>query len=1090
MGVDRSSGDLRGLLVPDPRVSIDTLVSKTHGTVPSAYTQAAPRPGVPAPDQDTALALRASGAQSADGDLEIRTERSGAASIESAGYVWRDVAAGDTDYMGADPPAVVTGWQPLLHTTVTDGASHTPDVIRLLSGRLLACIGVTPVGLVRVRRYDPETSAWTNVDCSPTGAGTGYVTAAATLVQLPSGRVLLYVVANDEQQIDVYYSDDDGDAWAPGGYRVVDLGVEEAAVIDLRAAYSAGEILLLAHWTDSVAGKTLTQWASADDGTVFSTVLASLTDSTSEIVESVDVIGLSSGGFVVLYTESAATPDNLVQRRIGSAFTSLDSVSSEEPDAFISPAGDSVTGWQAEDGLLWLVVEDESTGFGGMSGSMYRSLDRAVTWEKMATYGSHHLHSSVPPVFTTRLRRYSGSSIGGRVVLVSRWQASASTYAEKSVAAVWYAGWSTHTCPSGDGLSREDFRDSDYITWGGVGGEAGGLYLPIELPGALNWTAAGAGSEAITADGELEITTTAGQARDYARTASDDTTTAVLVEIEVEIDSGDGSTSAEEITLTILFGGTGVDIEVQLRLAAAGYRVYDVNAAANAAAAVTYDLTTAARIRIALDDDGNLRTWHTRPGHTRAWIEGSTVTGLQDDGSGLSGANVITWGHTGAAANVSRWTQVSYCFWIGRWSGSATTSIAAGWSNPASLHSSSYSTSGPELITDGVAVQAIGGPTWYGETQRIQADYDYPISAIHPGSSPSPARGWRSSADNSAIALVWDLEADPALSDSMFESSTLGVFLVDSNIQSAKLQGWSGSTWVDIVSLDASHGYASLPVRRVGRIVSPDTGGGAPSGDRWSPHMAHAGDTLRLSGDPGTLHIIAANSEGGWRSGSKLSRLRLDPETMSGSEPSSATGTIYRRNFGSIVHEYAGTYRYIRLSVGAHKTAEGYYRIGAIAIGPVYVYGLQYGDGWAQERAANVEVSEMRSGARATRLLGPVRRAVDISWSEQAQDTTRMWDSEPSPDYLTGSSAGEPVASLADTAYQVLGLLDRTDGPHRPVVHLGRIERGTGSKHYYADQTWLYGRLVGPVASIDHVVGADGTQEVVRGNRIRIEEEV
>lgn len=1103
MGIDRSgTRDLRGMLVPDPRITTKNITAKDHATagLRSDYTESGRFAGPSEPDQSTNLILRTSGSQSADGDIEIRTQRSGGALIEGAGFVYRDVAAGDTatQYKGTDGAAVVTDWEPLLYTTTTEGANIRPHVIRLLSGHLLASYSVTSLGVVRIRRYDPNTSDWTNVDLGPTNAGTGYITGAVTLCQLSSGRVLCFILAVEQQQIDAYYSDDDGTSWTAGGYRVLDAGVTYATITDIRVAYSpeTQELLLFALWANTATSQaTATQYASADLGTTFTRVLLDWEVSTGESIETLDIVPILGGGFMVVYIDEQPANDDLWRRRLGSAFDRVNTAERSEPDNAIT-ALDDVTAWADEDGTMWLIVGDGYTGSKSRLGAMYRSLDQGDTWEDGAdTQGTYSLHTGTTT--TNRLTRYSAMSIGGRTALVSHWTAGTSAYDPGSTGVLWYGGHSSQTAPvaapvPGLDLSNNDYRDVDYIAWGHQrsGTNPGGIWYPVETPTSVDWTGAGAGSEALITAGSLQITTTAGQSRDLSRTETDDSVSAVFLDFEVDIDAGDGSTSAEEIAFIVRLADGTFQYEVQVRCSSAGYRVYDVNASANVGAAVAFDLTEPGHIRLAMDDHGHVKTWHGRGGHARAFYAGTTGSGLTDGGAGA--ANLISWGHSGAAANVSRWTLVGYCFWPHRWSGTQTDSLAASWANPIDIHPKSYPTNGPALLHDSVSIEAISGPSWIGETQRIKTAYTRPISAVHPGVSPSPSRDWQATEDGHTYDIVWDLESEAAFADSFWESSSLGAFLSGSNLTSCKVQGSvSGASWVDLITLSASTGYSELPFHRHGRMIEPDTGT-APSGDRWSPHMMHAGDSILLDdeGENQTYRKILSNAEGGWRAGSKLARLQLDSALLDGTEAASGKATIYRRNFGGVAHNITARYRYVRLHIPAQKVVGGAYQIGTLSLGPVFVFGLQYGNTWATERASNVELETRDSGVRASRVRGVKRRGFEISWSSQPQDTTRMWDTEPSPDYVTGTTGGDPVASTVDTVYQILGMTERLDGPNTPIVYLGRIERGAGSHVYTMDPHWLYCRMTTQTTSLDHVVGSDGVSPVLRGNRVALSEEV
>lgn len=1096
MSTDRSGTHLRGIMVPDPRITASSLVSKTDATVPSDYTEAGPFTGRAVPGQDTNLVLRTSGSQSADGDVEVYTARAGGIGYDDAGFLWRDVAGGDTtsQYKGIDGIGLVTDFDPLLYTNSSEGANIRPDVIRLASGKLLAAYSVTTLGVVRMKRYDPDTSAWTDASLAPTGAGAGYLPGACAICQLTSGRVLAYVLAIDAQQVDVYWSDDDGDNWKPGGTRVLTIGVAEAPITEIRAAWSPenSEVLLLARWTNTGTAKaTASQYASADLGTTLDRVVADwqAESASGDEILTVEVVSMLGGGFRVLYvTSPAAGNDNLEHVSLGSAYDPATSATAAEPNSAIDPALPDVAGWRDQDGRMYFIAADGTTGGESRLGAMYVSEDQGATWEKAVfSQGTHALHTGTTT--TNRLTSYAAASVGGRVALVTRWTAAGSGYDPNSVAAIWYSGSSTHTAPASDyitAITGEDFRDVHYIGWGSQN-NPGGVWFPAEVPTSVNWTGTGAGSEALVSSGRLEVTTAAAQTRYLSRSVPDDSSTAVFVDFEVELDDGDGDVNFERVAFTVVLGSAGVwDYEVRVFLSSTGYRVYDQNAGGFADTAVTFDLTTKGHIRLALDDGGNVRTWHGSGGHVREWTEGTTATGLTDGGGAT---NLIQWGHSGAGENVSRWSLVGYCFWPGPWSPTQQGKLAASWSNPADLHPRSYPNA-PALVFDGVSIEAVSGPTWLRETHRIAAAYEHPIGNLLPSSAPSPSRDWRATADGAAYEMVWDLESEAGFSDSFYESSSIGCFLINSTVRTAKFQGWDGAAWQDVISLDASTGYASLPAVRKGRIIYADTGGSAPTGERWSPHMMHAGDSIQWSdGENPIVRRIAANAEGGWRSGSKLARLQLDPDQLSGSEAASATASIYRRNFGGVVHNVTATYRYVRLAIPAQKTWSGEYRIGQLVIGPVFVFGLQHGDGWAWERATNTELLTRDSGVRSSRVRGPRRRAVEISWSTQPQDTSRMWDSEPSPDYSTGVSGGDPVASLADTAYQVLGLVERTEGANVPVVYLSRITRGTGTHVYTMDLEWLYGRIVTESPSLDHVLGADGVSPVLRGNVIRIEEE-
>ena len=104
MAADRSSSRYQGLLIPDPRITVDAITHEGAGNTDSDYGQCGPRPGVPVPTEDSDMLLRAAGDMSARARLEIYTQRAGHAGRDGAGFLWRDNSDGsDPAYNGRDP---------------------------------------------------------------------------------------------------------------------------------------------------------------------------------------------------------------------------------------------------------------------------------------------------------------------------------------------------------------------------------------------------------------------------------------------------------------------------------------------------------------------------------------------------------------------------------------------------------------------------------------------------------------------------------------------------------------------------------------------------------------------------------------------------------------------------------------------------------------------------------------------------------------------------------------------------------------------------------------------------------------------------
>ena len=144
MGTAFSPDALRGILIPDPRIS----PSKT-GTG-STYTQAEPQPGVPAPSSATSLVLESSGTQ-ADTTILVQTVRAGGAvttdAIRAGAFAWQETGG---QWQGWDGPLGYAGFEPV-HVWGSGGATplytyphaiYTRKGTRLVSAQSTVGLGV------------------------------------------------------------------------------------------------------------------------------------------------------------------------------------------------------------------------------------------------------------------------------------------------------------------------------------------------------------------------------------------------------------------------------------------------------------------------------------------------------------------------------------------------------------------------------------------------------------------------------------------------------------------------------------------------------------------------------------------------------------------------------------------------------------------------------------------------------------------------------------------------------------------------------------------------------------------------------------
>lgn len=1058
----------------------EDLAPKGATATDSKYTQAGPAPGVPDPSVDGGLVLSASGVQAEDGDLEILVKRAGVTGPEEAGFVWRDVEAGDTtsQYKGWDPYQVITGWHPLMATTSTTiwEAWHI-DGIQLQNGDGLY-LTTQAVGsrTVRLDSYDPATSTWTQIS----GPTLAYGSSGGGLVQLPSGLVLLFLEAQSQTQIDVWASDDDGATWSE--YSLACLRTDLSNSNDkavIRVGYSGGDLSLIVQ--DLSGTDEWWQYASDDDGTRFTLVDAGWGVSGSDIA-GCDIIGLPDGGGFVMsyYVGAGASPYNYSTRKIVSAWDAFASAT----EAALTPQGGgpasapsqaASTIWQDEDGALYVGLVNTA---GVRAVLILRSTDEAATWEHIGTQPIQHASDANPHSF-------AAISIAGRVGFLTRWTSTGSTYDPYSVACVWLGGYGTHTVPAASDVSAFGavwgaFSDGSHIAWDDAdSGGDGGQWIPLDLPGS-NWTGAGAGTLALNSSGNGTFT----GIRTYFGSSSGESR-AVFAEFIAEVTA---QAAVMKLRLVDNPASATTLYEVSVKLGASTLGLYDENAAAVVGTTVTGLASGMWRVRIAMDGTGAIRTWYAQESHITTWTEGPTATGLTSTPSNVS--NRCVFGTPDGSADVE-WKLAGYSFWPYRWSPEdLNTQIGSHWENPDSLHPRSVPGQATTVV-GGTKIRGIGGIARKGDSYRVAARYDHGASLMFPDVEPSPGRPWRSSALTEHLFVLdrervtYTLGADR----SYLESTALGVFFIGANFRTFYVEAYNTGTtaWDVLGTADASEGFTSLGFTRNGSRVRPN--GATATSSQYVFNTAHVGDTFDLGSgeDADRYRKIAANTEGTWTAGTARTPV-LTLEGMNGEEVATGTGGIWCRDFGVVVHDLTDDYELYRVRIPAQVTADGYFA-GTLHGGPVFPFGSQYDQRWSIGKERRFRDTEMPSGRRRRKPVGPVRRVAEIGWNENAVDASRAYGDQSSSvgDYIV-PGATEPGAHVSDTVAQVEGLVEMVGG--EPVILLRRIPAGHGSVKVTLRESFIYGRISSSGTQRDAVLGDEVHTSMDRLNTIRIEEEI
>ena len=1064
----------QGLLVPCESFSFETLAHKGTGTTDAAYTQASPRPGVPDPSREDGLVLEATGSQSEDGHVEILTQRAGVPGGEEGGFVWRNRAANDSDsqYKGWDPYQVITDWDPLITTTSTTlwQAWHVDGIQTQHGTALLLSSQSQLTKTVRLDEYDPATSSWTQIN----GPTLDYLSSGGALLQMPDGRILLFLEAQTQQQIDVYESSDKGQTWALFSQRCLRQSMSTADKNTIRAAYSNGEICLIA--IDTGTTDALWQWASDDGGARFDLVDGSWS-ATDSNAAGVDVEALPTGGFVLTYFDNFnAGAEFYASRSIPNAWEKFE----DSTAVNLAPYGGGVpnppipqsTMWVDEDGFLYCLYAYEQS---ERSLVLMRSTDEAASWSNIG-------HTPITHPSDGALHSFCAVPVSGRLAFPTRWTATGSTFDPYSCAVVWLGGYGTHTVPASISgawpANYGTFSDGGQITYhsSGGGNGNGGQWLPYTTPGA-NWAATGSGSLGLNVSGNGTIT----DLKTFTASSSD-TASSCFFEACVR----PVAQSAEfKIRLVDNPASASILYEVKISLSAAGtLNVYDANAGATVGTDTT-GLTgnTYYRIRVALDDGGHIRTWYALRGHVGEWSEGPHGSGLTSTPANVN--NYMSWGSSSTGADIDV-KMIGFVFWGDRWSASNNSRIGDVWTNPGSLHPRSVPTS-PTGVVDGVKVRGVSGVTHEGDTFDIRARYEHPLEFAFSEVEPSPARRWRSSA-LTEVLLPFRLETETFAHNagtSYLDNVAIGLVFLGANFENAHLDGWDGAAWHTLGTATASEGFSSLSFTRNGSRVRPAAG---TTGENYLRHGAHVGDTFDLgSGDSGERYRkISHQAEGAWTtSAARTPVVTLDH--CDGTETGSGTGAIWARDFGVIVHDLTHTYEMYRVRIPAQSTADGYFEA-KIVLGPVYPFGHQPDQGWTVSKERSYRDVRLENGRRRRKAIGPVRRVLDFGWVDTAIDASRAYGDQSVGlvDHIV-PGVTQPGANVQDLVSQVEGLIETANG--QPVVFLRRVKAGSAADKITVREALVYGRIVSD-SQRDNIMGDEASTPLDRLSTIRIEEEV
>jgi hypothetical protein len=170
--------------------------------------------------------------------------------------------------------------------------------------------------------------------------------------------------------------------------------------------------------------------------------------------------------------------------------------------------------------------------------------------------------------------------------------------------------------------------------------------------------------------------------------------------------------------------------------------------------------------------------------------------------------------------------------------------------------------------------------------------------------------------------------------------------------------------------------------------------------------------------------------------------------------------------------------------------SKGYIQGGLAMIGSAYLCGWQPAQNRNLVYTPNTEILTQRNGKRRALRNGPLRRAVNLSWTDGVDQKQYVAGTD---DYILGSDIGSatPNAMRHDVIAMLQGLLDHLDGSNVPVVYCPSFPHITASPtSLFVNRCGgsIYGRLVGS-PTFTTLLGEECREDVVRVD-LSLEEEV
>ena len=1031
--MSRKAVTMTGFGVPDTRL---TWVDRD--TTLLSFTEANPRPGSAVSSSATAALLPAIfGGQ--DAGIDVRVQKSGMPGIGLGAVRVLHRPDGATYWRGHHGPGLPVSWSMLVDND--EWAMFDATRIEATGKAVVVTSQEATTGAAECHIWSPATRAWvtTTIDAN---AGAVLMRSVA-VAAIPGNRLVALIQsgAYAADSVDAYTSSDEGSTWALQSEDVFGSATSGSDAIggDRMSMVWTGVDLLCLVWSYDTGANAVSidQYASSDYGATF-VLVRTWNAAGAAVPSSINLFVLPGGRIGMMYL---GTGTFAFGRVVGSAWEPFEDA--EEVSVNLT-ASRALAAHVDEDGTLYYAETGTATGI-----TIIRSLS------EIGDIVDVTVDSWALPVgsATDYINNMIMSSASGRSFLIHTAVADSggnSTVIQAEEMGGW-TEWELTTSSPVLCTSVTELPFNLGAQWSQVGGF--GTWARSDDFTQLTGSAVGIDYVQHDFSGLLDIVWMG----EVFQSSGGDVASGIS---QILILSGDGT------------GGGGTAYSTALRLDAAdAVRWVDIGSGTVTLATITHDWSVDGYLALMMAIDASTGTGHLwyRVAGSETWTRAAAPAALNDTLNGETSR--VAFGAMAVGAHVVRYRA-------GFIDDAPAGTLLDLDTDMLGKRIGAYPYPVPEIGPDTQIgrLAALSGPGFLAETYDVDPVADRPLSSLYYDVSPSPWRSvWRASGEAEAIVAAWDLTVET-------ERRSMVLVVINTNVPSLVLEGWTGAAWATIYTLSmvVGTGFSGMDYDLVGDTLYA-AAAGATSGQRpiWEDELT--GGWVILAG--GERRKIRANTGGPMSVGATATtpKARIFLADCDGTETASGACTLYHHSAVAVVHAVAATATKLRVRIPTASTVDGYFTAGTIAVLDLAVAGQRHGRGWQHRRSRNATSRTDQGGTSYVRRMGRAPRSETVSWQDGIDLTALRAQTT---DYLAADS-GSPLVAVGDVPFFIEGLLERIKSGELPVLALPAIPDTSTT---ITDPTlYLWGRIMSDV-QISHVLGEAGEDELYRVSSVTIEE--